>query len=282
MCVCVPVPTHDDSNMLPSTFDLADVEGFLAKRDTPDNVGKCMKKIRRLVSGQGVGHKARSDVFMKGIPVVPSHDLEALRMRANEWLPYTVKNRVDRSGGWTLNHPIAKLQLYKEEILLSRSAGPPPVAVAVPVVAPHPVTSFVASSSPPVALSDVSTDNQTAYPRPRTPGYIYCFNTIANHNVYKVGMTEQFVYHHRLDTYDGGNKPHVIVSTIFVPDARDAERQLLAKLRTSGVLKHDKGMGKEWFRATDENDTLRRHLVISDIMSEVCHSFHRKRPHDAC
>ena len=53
VCVCVPVPTHDDSNMLPSTFDINDVEGFLAKRDTPDNVGKCMKKIRRLVSGQG-------------------------------------------------------------------------------------------------------------------------------------------------------------------------------------------------------------------------------------
>lgn len=63
----------------------------------------------------------------------------------------------------------------------------------------------------------------------------------------------------------------------------DAERQLLAKLKTSDVLKHDKGMGKEWFRATDETDTVRRHLVISDIMLEVCcRSLHRKRPRDTC
>lgn len=276
VCEHVRVPTQDGLNMLPSVFDLKDVEGFLAKRDTADNVGKCMKKIRRLVSGQGVGHKARSDVFMRGIPVLPSHDLEALRMRANEWLPYTrAKGRVDRTGGWTLNHPIAKLQLYKEEVLLSRSTAPPPVAVAVPVVAPP--------LPPPVVLPDVSTDDHTAYSCTGTPGYIYCFNTISNHNVYKVGMTEQFMYDNRLDTYDGGNKPYVIVGTIFVPDARDAERQLLAKLKTSDVLKHDKGMGKEWFRATDETDTVRRHLVISDIMLEVCcRSLHRKRPRDTC
>ena len=271
--------------MLPSTFDLNDVEEFLAKRDTPDNVKKCMKKIRRLVSGQGVAHKARSDVFMQGIPVVPAHDLEVLRLRANVWLPYTrASGRVDRTGGWTLNHPIAKLQLYKEERLLSGrdTATSSSVAIAVPVVAPPPPVHLpIASSSPPVPLPDVGTDAQTVYSRPRAPGYIYCFNTVGNHNIYKAGMTEQFMYDNRLDSYDGCNKPYVVVGTLFVQNARDAERQFLTALKGSGVLKHDKEIGKEWFRAVDENDTVHRHVVISRIMAEVFHSLHRKRPRDA-
>ena len=125
--------------MLPSTFDLADVERFLKQRDTEDNVRKCMRKIRRLVTGQGVSHEHRSDVFMRGVPVVPSDDLKELRMRANKWLPYTrAKGRADRSGGWALTHPIAKLQLYKKEVLLSR-----PLPPLLPPSVPH-------SSSPSV------------------------------------------------------------------------------------------------------------------------------------
>lgn len=247
--------------MLPDTFDLEAVEAFLKQRDTADNVRKCMKKIRRLVSGQGVSHKDRSDVFMQGTAVLPSHDLEDIRLRANKWLPYTrATGRVDRTGGWTLNHPIAKLQLYKEEVLLSGSSPAPPpqpappVAVAVPVVAPRTLSQTIQQS-----------------------GYIYCFNTLGNPNIYKAGMTHKFIYDERLTQYDGCNKPDVIVGTLFVQNAREAENQLLAALKSSGVLEPVRRMGKEWFRATDEVDILRRHVVISGIMSNVCHAVHRKR-----
>ena len=231
--------------MLPSAFDVKAVELFLTQRDTADNVRKCMKKIRRLVSGQGVPHKERSDVFMQGVPVTPSDDLEELRARANAWLPYTLaKGRVDRTGGWTLNHPITKLQLYKEEALLSQTS--PPTVVAIPV-------------TPPV----------------RQSGHIYCFNTVGNHSIYKVGMTEKSTVDARLASYDGGNKPHVVVGTLFVQNAREAETQLIAALKTCGVLSHDRRLGNEWFRATDDDHVV--HAVIADAMADVVHRVHRKR-----
>ena len=90
-------------------------------------------------------------------------------------------------------------------------------------------------------------------------------------------MTHKFIYDERLTQYDGCNKPDVIVGTLFVQNAREAENQLLAALKSSGVLEPVKRMGKEWFRATAEADVLRRHVIISGIMSNVFHTVHRKR-----
>lgn len=251
--------------MLPVEYDLEAVEAFLSQKDTADNVRKCMKKIRKLVSGQGVSHKDRTDVFMQGIPVVPAHDLEDLRLRANKWLPYTrATGRADRTGGWTLNHPLAKLQLYKKEVLLANYPMLPPVPLPPPVPPPPPV-------SPPPPAPAVEGDPH------RQCGYIYCFNIVANPNIYKAGMTQKLAYDDRLAEYNGGNKPHVVVGTLFVQDVREAEARLLAALKTSGVLEHDKQLGKEWFRATDEVDVARRHVVLSSIMADVFHSVHRKR-----
>ena len=232
---------------LPATFDLAAVEAFLKPDISGKNLKKCMKVIRRLVSGHGVEHASRTDVFMSGTPLLPSHDLEAIRLRANKWLPYTRKTgRVDKSGGWTLNHPIAKLKRFKDNVLLLGVAHPPP-----PVV-PQPTAS-----------------------EPHTWGHIYCFRTVGNPTIYKAGMTTRFDVKARLDEYDGANKVDVVVSCIFVEDARRAETQMLQSLKTCGVLVLDKKtLGNEWFRATGD-DTVHRHVVISQIMANS--AVNRKR-----
>tara|TARA_B110001452_G_C14858610_1_gene299991 strand:- start:128 stop:403 length:276 start_codon:yes stop_codon:yes gene_type:complete len=88
-------------------------------------------------------------------------------------------------------------------------------------------------------------------------------------------MTTRFDVKSRLDEYDGANKVDVIVSCMFVEDARRAETQMLQSLKTCGVLVLDKKtLGNEWFRATGD-DSVHRHIVISQIMANS--AVNRKR-----
>ena len=253
---------------LPATFDLAAVEAFLKPDISGKNLRKCMKVIRQLVSGHGVEHASRTDVFMSGTPLLPSHDLEAIRLRANRWLPYTRKTgRVDKSGGWTLNHPIAKLKRFKDNVLLVGIAHPPPPVV--PQLPPPVVPPQLPPQQPPPVVP------QPTASEPHVWGHIYCFRTVGNPSIYKAGMTTRFDVKARLDEFDGANKVDVIVSCMFVEDARRAEVQMLQSLKTCGVLVLDKKtLGNEWFRATGD-DTVHRHVVISQIMANS--AVNRKR-----
>jgi len=107
----------------------------------------------------------------------------------------------------------------------------------------------------------------------RTPnlvsyGHIYCFNTMGNPRLYKAGMTMNEDINVRLRGYQGGNKPNIIVSTMFVSDPASVERRFMTALYSSGILTQAKRMGREWFFATDD-DEMRRHVVISRIMGET-------------
>jgi hypothetical protein len=286
---------------LPATFDLAVVEAFLKPTLSVDNFKKCMKVIRRLVYGHGVKHASRTDVFMGGTPLLPSHDLEAIRLRANKWLPYTRKTgRVDKSGGWTLNHPIAKLKRFKDNVLLVGIAHPPPPVIpqlpppvvpqqlppqlpppVVPQQLPPQLPPVVPQQLPPQRHPPVVPQQpppvvpQPTASEPHVWGHIYCFRTVGNATIYKAGMTTRFDVKDRLNEYDGANKVDVVVSCIFVEDARRAEVQMLQSLKTCGVLVLDKKtLGNEWFRATGD-DTVHRHIVISGIMANS--AVNRKR-----
>ena len=267
---------------LPATFDLVKVEAFLNLKISGKNLKKCMKVIRRLVSGHGVEHGSRVDVFMGGTPLLPSHDLEAIRLHANLWFPYTYANgRVDKSGGWALNHPIAKLKHFKDEVLLVGIAHPPPSVIPQlpPVVpqqlppqqAPPPV---VPQLPPPVVPQLPPVVPQPTASESHAWGHIYCFRTMGNPTIYKAGMTTRFDVNGRLDEYNGANKVDVVVSCIFVEDARRAEAQMLQSLKICGVLVLNKALGNEWFRATGD-DTVHRHIVISQIMANS--AVNRKR-----
>ena len=87
-------------------------------------------------------------------------------------------------------------------------------------------------------------------------------------------MTTRFDVKGRLDEYNGGNKVDVVVSCMFVEDARQAEAQMLQSLKTCGVFVLDKTLGNEWFRATGD-DAVNRHIVISKIMANS--AVNRKR-----
>ena len=107
--------THE----LPTEVDLESIDAYLKSCALSDsNRTKCMRVILNLVTGRGVTHKNKSDVFLQGRCVTPHDDLEALRTEANEWLPYTRgPNCLDTSHGWCLNHPIQKLIEYKNHLL---------------------------------------------------------------------------------------------------------------------------------------------------------------------
>tara|TARA_B110001452_G_scaffold16179_1_gene13258 strand:+ start:6820 stop:7122 length:303 start_codon:yes stop_codon:yes gene_type:complete len=97
---------------------------------------------------------------------------------------------------------------------------------------------------------------------------------MGNPTIYKAGMTTRFDVNGRLDEYNGANKVDVVVSCIFVEDARRAEAQMLQSLKICGVLVLNKALGNEWFRATGD-DTVHRHIVISQIMANS--AVNRKR-----
>ena len=111
-------PSQSASKPLPSEFDPVDIEAFLATRVSESNKKSCMRVIRKLISGEGVTHKAKpNESFLKDTPVRPTDDLEGLRMQAAKWLPHCGKDALDKGHGWALNHPMQKLIDYKKHLL---------------------------------------------------------------------------------------------------------------------------------------------------------------------
>ena len=104
---------------LPSEFNPTDIEAFLAPRLSESNTKACVRVIRKLISGEGVTHKAKpGEVFLKGKCVVPTDDIEELKMRATEWLPHSGIGALDKGHAWALDHPLQKLIKFKKHYLL--------------------------------------------------------------------------------------------------------------------------------------------------------------------
>ena len=91
-------------------------------------------------------------------------------------------------------------------------------------------------------------------------GIIYCFNTIRDPTIYKLGHTKKKLKM-RLRGYLGPSKPHEVVLCRTVEDAREAEKMMIHLLKCSNVLKHCEDLGSEWFSATT-HDTDGRHRTI--------------------
>lgn len=102
---------------LPTSFDLEDFENFHSMTLTRNNILACRRVIRKLISGEGVKHKAKpGEVFAVGRVITPNDDLVALKLEAKEWLPHTGPNALDKGHGWALAHPIQKLIEYKNHL----------------------------------------------------------------------------------------------------------------------------------------------------------------------
>ena len=110
---------------LPPVFDPIAVDQYLDGCGVrKQNREKIMRVVLDLISGRGVAHPNKPESFLAGHRVTPYDDLEKMRTDGNEWLPYTGKDRVDKSGGYRLNHPMQKLIYYKNH-LLGIESGPP-------------------------------------------------------------------------------------------------------------------------------------------------------------
>ena len=117
------------SMRVPDTFDLDDVDEFLEKTGlSSSNRAACMRVIKKLVSGKGVTHRAKpGEAFLVGHEVSPQDDLEALREKANAWLPCQKgPGCLDKGHGWALNHPLKKLSSYQKHLLAKVKAASRP------------------------------------------------------------------------------------------------------------------------------------------------------------
>ena len=109
---------------LPHSFDLDDFENFSSMTLTRNNILACKRVIRKLISGEGVKHKAKpGEAFALGRVITPNDDLVALKLEAKEWLPHTGPNALDKGHGWALAHPIQKLIDFKEHLRAQADAS---------------------------------------------------------------------------------------------------------------------------------------------------------------
>ena len=107
-------------------------------------------------------------------------------------------------------------------------------------------------------------------------GYIYCFNTVCDHKIYKAGHTQQDELSYRLKSYLGPSKPRVVVASRHVVDSVDAEKMLLGLLRQSSAVKPRIDLGDEWFEACHD-DTEEIHKAILFIFDVVAKAAGKKQ-----
>ncbi|MDA9633377.1 hypothetical protein N9S81_00395 [bacterium] len=89
---------------------------FLSQKLSENNRKQCVRVVKKLVSGEGVTHKAKpGEAFCKGRCITLEDDLEKLRLEGKAWLPYQKNdpNCLDHGHGWALNHCIARLRDYQ-------------------------------------------------------------------------------------------------------------------------------------------------------------------------
>lgn len=103
---------------------------------------------------------------------------------------------------------------------------------------------------------------------PGDAGYLYCFNTRGDRNLYKVGRTT-LEDGNRPDAFRGAFKPHVVVSMLFATDARAAEARMMRELARSRVLRRRTDLGEQWFEAATSDVEARHHELVR-IVANAC------------
>lgn len=93
-------------------------------------------------------------------------------------------------------------------------------------------------------------------------GFLYCFNTVGDSRIYKVGHTQQDKLSERLKGYLGPSKPRVMVASRRVDDSVRAEALMLTLVRHSRVLTSRPDLGKEWFHAPDDDEAARHAALL--------------------
>ena len=190
------------------------------------------------------------------------------------WVAEELRHEYSIGAGWREVFDVtpekrAPTTKRSHTIMVEETPTPPPPPTPSP-------TSSSTSSDPPLApiFRNVSVAESVSSHSVVPSGHLYCFNTMANSRLYKAGMTLNEDITVRLKQgYQGGNKPNILVSTMFVLDPVSAEKRLMSALCNSGILTQAKQLGREWFFATDD-DEVRRHATISRIMGRIALDIH--------
>jgi len=122
--------SDDDAfpSSLPEAFSLDEIDLYLQTDVKDKNRKDCLRVINRLIHGTGITHRSKpGEVFHHGVTVKPSDDLENLRLKAEQWLPWRQNDPacLDKGHGWAANHPIQKLINFKRVCLqqLDKESG---------------------------------------------------------------------------------------------------------------------------------------------------------------
>ena len=102
---------------LPKAFDLDDINDYLKTTGlSPSNRAACLRVIKKLTTGKGVKHRNKpGETLLAEYVLVPDDELDAIRAKANTWLPHRKgPGCLDKGHGWALNHPLQKLIMHKQ------------------------------------------------------------------------------------------------------------------------------------------------------------------------
>jgi hypothetical protein len=95
-----------------------------------------------------------------------------------------------------------------------------------------------------------------------TSGSIYCFSTVGDARVHKVGMTTQATVAQRMRGYIGLSKPRVMLAHRTVGDAVRAEATLLRAMKLCRFFTQRLDLGPEWWEAADDDVVERERAVL--------------------
>ena len=88
-----------------------------------------MKQVRKLVAGDGITYCnwPAGKYFHRGTKFNLTHDFVALHREAKD---FEATHGRDKGNGWLLQHPIKKLDLYKEYIEKKRNERTNPINIS--------------------------------------------------------------------------------------------------------------------------------------------------------
>ena len=100
------------------------IDAWLSTQMSDSNRKSCVRVLKKLMSGQGVTHKAKpGEAFLAGHALSLNDEVVALRKDANLWLPCNGKDALDKGHGWALYHPLGWFNKYKQAHMIEVAAS---------------------------------------------------------------------------------------------------------------------------------------------------------------
>lgn len=115
-------------------------------------------------------------------------------------------------------------------------------------------------------------DDERSEAAAATAGFLYCFNTLGDPRIYKIGHTRQNDVAQRLKGYLGPSKPRVVVVQRRVDDSFEAEQLCLRLVRATGMMAPRDDLGDEWFEAHSDRDVGALHdalLLLTHVVARA-------------